>query len=294
MYGVPKVDPFYIFETDRMRDLTMFWVGGFFYCQIEGDPSAGKSSIVEQWHARLNVPLYKLPCGPGTESRDLIGQWVPSGDGSLKWFDGPVTRACRQGTSVLLDELNAMDAGEITALNLVLEGNSFMIPQTGEIIEPRPTTRFFATQNAVDSLVAVTGRNILDVASDDRCFYMEVDFIGPDHERDLVIRHLMAGGIPQDAAAAIASITVAVAGDIRQAFRSQADGIEKPMSTRAVLRWAKLTAMYQPVLARKQQSGLHYAVKRALKMTRTMANAVNEMITLRAGYNETLGAAGTP
>jgi len=286
LYGVPRIDPFYVFETERLRDLTMFWVGGFTFCVIEGDPSAGKSSLFEQWHARLNVPLYKISCGPTTENYHLIGQYLPTSEGSLKWHDGPVTRACREGSSVLLDEYNNLDPAEATALNLVLEGYSFMIPQTGEIIQPAPTTRIFGTQNSVDSLAAVAGRNVMDVANEDRCFYMEVDYLRPDLETALVIRNLVAGGVSTALSETIASMTVAVANKVRRAFREGADGIEKPISTRAVLRWAKLTAMYQPVLSKQARSGIHYALRRALKMPVTMASAVNEMITLVAGYDE--------
>lgn len=285
---MPRIDPFYIFETERLRDLTMFWVGGFKFLVIEGDPSAGKSSLFEQWHANLNVPLYKVSCGPTTENYHLIGQMVPTSEGGLKWHDGPVTRACREGSSVLLDEYNNLDPAEATALNLLLEGYSWMIPQTGEIIQPAPTTRIFATQNSVDSLAAVAGRNVMDVANEDRCFYMEVDYLRPDLETDLVVRNLVAGGVKTPLAETIALVTVSVANLVRKAFRERADSIEKPISTRAVLRWAKLTVMYQPVLAAQKRSGLHYALRRALKMPVAMAMAVNELITLAAGYDENL------
>lgn len=213
-------------------------------------------------------------------------------DGTLKWQDGPVTRACREGTSVLLDEYNNLDPGVATALNLLLEGYSWMIPQTGEVISPAPTTRFFATQNSVDSAAAVAGRNVQDVANEDRFFYMEVDFLKPDHEQALVVRSLTAGGVGQNEAENIARLVVSVANDVRHAFREGAEAIAKPLSTRAVLRWAKLTAMYQSVLKAKQKSGLHYAIQRALKMPVSMASAVNEMITLRAGFDENLSTAG--
>ena len=51
-------------EAERLRQYTMFWVGGFRALMVEGDPAAGKTSFVEQIHARLNVPLHKVPCGP--------------------------------------------------------------------------------------------------------------------------------------------------------------------------------------------------------------------------------------
>ncbi len=286
--GVPPVDPNYVFELERTRQLTMFWVAGFNAMMIEGDPSAGKTSIVSQWHARLNVPLYKVPCAPSTESFRLIGQLLPTEDGKLKWHDGPVVRACREGSSVLLDEYNNLDPGEATGLNMLLEGNSWCIPETGEIITPAKTTRFFATQNSIDSKLLVAGRSAQDGANEDRFCYMEVDYLKPELEKAAVVRHLTAGRIPEALAKTIAGICVDVATKVRVAFRGDAGDIIKPLSTRVVMRWAKYTVMYQSVLQSQGKSGLHYALRQAVKMPAEMAKAVNEMITLVAGYDENL------
>jgi len=288
--GVPKVKP-YEFELDRFRDLMTFWIGGFTFLLIEGDPAAGKTSLVEQWHARLNVPLEKVPCSPSTENYKLIGQLLPGLDGRLHWVDGPVTRACRQGTSVLLDEYNTLDPGEATALNLLLEGYAWTIPETGETIEPAPTTRFFATQNPTDSAATVAGRNVQDVANEDRAFYMEVDYIRPELEEAMVLRELLAGGVEAAHAKMLAKLTVGVANTVRLAFRQGVDAIEKPFSTRAVSRWAKLSAMYQTLQRTKKVSAVHYAVERALKMPVTMRHAVKEYITAAVGFDENLNTA---
>ncbi|WP_297651424.1 AAA family ATPase [Hydrogenophaga sp.] len=288
--GVPPTDPSYVFDAERMRQLTMFWVGGFKALLIEGDPAAGKTSLIEQWHARLNVPLYKVPCSPTTESFRLIGQLLPTEDGRLAWKDGPVVKACRDGTSVLLDEYNTLDPGEATGLNMLLEGYSWTIPETGETITPAPTTRFFGTQNAVDSRVSVSGRNVQDTANDDRWSYMEVDYLKAELEEALVLRHLLAGKVDKAIAEPIAKVCVRVANSVRQAFRDDAPGVDKPLSTRAVLRWAKYTVMFQSVMKAQGRSGLHYAIRQAVRMSSSMAKAVNEQITLLAGYDENLNS----
>jgi cobaltochelatase CobS len=287
--GVPSIDPHYVFEPERLRQLTMFWVGGFRAMMIEGDPAAGKTSIVSQMHARLNVPLHKVACSPTTEAYRLIGQLLPTEEGKLRWHDGPVVKACRDGTSVLLDEYNNLDPGEATGLNMLLEGYSWTIPETGEVISPARTTRFFVTQNAVDSKAQVAGRNVQDVANEDRFSYMEVDYLRPELEKALVVRHLIEGRIQTDVAQTVASICVDVANKVREAFRNDADGIDKPLSTRVVLRWAKYTVMYQGVMQRQNRSGLHYAIRQAVRMSQTMADAVNQMITMVAGYDEKNG-----
>jgi cobaltochelatase CobS len=288
LLGVPPMDEHYVFSAERLRQFTMFWVGGFRALMIEGDPAAGKTSFVEQIHARLHVPLHKVPCGPTTDRYALLGQLLPDADGKLKWRDGPVVRACRDGSSVLLDEYNVLDAGEATGLNMLLEGYSWTIPETGELITPARTTRFFATQNGVDSKAAVAGRNVQDVANDDRFSFMQVDYLPADQEKALVKRHLVGGGIPEALADTVAALCVDVANGVRQAFRADAPDIDKPLSTRAVLRWAKYTVMYQAALRQQRRSGLHYAIGQAVRMSAAMAKAVNEVITLKAGYDENL------
>lgn len=288
-YGTPAVDPHYVFEKERMRELTMFWAGGFKALMIEGDPSAGKTSIIEQWHARLNWPLFKVPCSPTTSKFDLVGGLVPSEDGKLRYHYGPVALACKHGASVLLDEYNTLDPGEATGLNMLLEGYSWMVPETGEIITPKRTTRFFVTQNSVDSRAAVAGRNLQDVANDDRFSYMYADYLKQDLEEALVTRVLTAGGrFEESRAQQIANITVTVANAVRTAFRIDNPAIEKPMSTRAVLRWAKYSVLYQDVMRAQGKSGIHYAVRQALKMPASMATAINEMITAVCGFDENL------
>lgn len=289
---MPKIDPFYTFEIDRLRDMTMFWIGGFKALLIEGDPSAGKTSFVKQFHARLNVPLATVACSPDLQQHHLFGMYVPTESGTLRWQDGPVTTACRQGTSLMLDEYNLLEPGQASSLNLLLEGNSWTIPETGETITPAPLTRFFATQNSVDSKAIVTGRNVLDVANEDRFVYMSVDFLDPEKEKDLVERALVAGKVTANISKQIADIVVNVANSVRKAFREGETSIEKPISTRAVLRWAKLTAMYTPGMKLQNKSGLHHAMNRALKMPTSMAGAVADYITLQCGYESDLSAGG--
>ena len=286
--NVPATDPHYVFEPDTLRQFCMFWAGGFRALMVEGDPAAGKTSLVDQVHARLHVPLYKVACAPTTESYRLIGQLLPTLDGKLAWHDGPVVRACREGSSVLLDEYNTLDPGEATGLNMLLEGYAWTIPETGEVITPAPTTRFFGTQNAVDSKAAVAGRNVQDVANEDRWSFMRVHYLAPAAEKALVQRHLVAGRIPQEVASTIATICVDVANKVRQAFRDDAPAIDKPLSTRVVLRWAKYTILYTPIMKAQGRSAVHYAIHQAVRLSPDMAAAVAEMITLIAGYGPQL------
>lgn len=292
--GVPDLDQGYVFDEERIRELTIFWVSGFRALKLEGDPAAGKTSLIEQWHARLHVPLYSVACAPNTDSAKLFGQLLPTTEGTLRWHDGPVTKACREGTSCLLDEYNTMDPGETTSLNLVLEGKSFTIPETGESIRPHEKTRFFVTQNPVDSKLMVMGRNLQDTANDDRFCYMKVDYLAPALEKAIVVRALTSKSssvrVPDEVAGQIAEITVNVANSVRTSFRTGSVEIDKPLSTRSVVRWAKYSVMYMAAFHGKQKSGIHYALPRAVPLSSSMGSAINELITTEAGYDQDMSS----
>lgn len=290
--GVPNVDPHYVFNTQRMRLLNIFWMSGNRALKVMGPPAAGKTSLIEQVHARLNVPLYMVACTPQTRAQDLIGQLLPRLDGKgLQYVPGPVMRACQEGTSVLLDEYNVMDPGEATGLNMLLEGYSWTIPETGEIIRPAKTTRFFVTQNPINGKAFVAGRNSQDQANDDRFTVLDVDYIEKEHEEKLVVRHLVAGGVDERVAATLATVTVKTANDVRTAFSNDTNGIEKAISTRAVLRWAKYACMLGGALKAEGKSHVHHALKLAVEMTPEMCAAVFQMVTANLGVDENLVSA---
>ena len=300
--SVPRSNPFYEFEVDSLRDMTMFWTSGEKAAKLEGDPSAGKDSLVFEWHSRLNWPLFVVPGSPDLAKVDLLGQMMPTESGTLKWVDGPVVSACRIGASCLISEYNVIDPGMTTGLNLMLEGYSWTIPETGETITPHPLTRFYVTQNAADSRAAVSGRNVTDVANDSRFFNIYKGYMAPEKEEALVLRVLNAASLPNHVAPAeIARIVVQVANDVRGAYNGNTNSIggqvnsrelvlcvDKPFDTRSLIRWAKLTVMYSGPMKAKGLSGMHYALPRAFKMTPEMHKAVNELVTARLGVDENL------
>jgi len=272
----PAIPPIkdYVFQREKLRDILAFWTSPQNALKIQGDPATGKTSLVEQWHARLRWPLYKVSCCRSTESTRLIGGMLPQTDGSLKWFDGPVLKAAREGTSVLLDEYNTLDPDQATGLNMLLEGYGITIEQTGEVVTPQPGFRVFATENDVQSRLSVTGRNPQDAANDDRWMNMAADYLPAELEIKAVFQALVNARIKSDRAELVATEVVKLANEVRTAYRNEESSIEKPMSTRTVIRWALLIDRYQSVP--KEQGGpTVYALHRAFAMSKDMASAVD-------------------
>ena len=109
-----------------------------------------------------------------------------------------------------------------------------------------------------------------------------------DREEELIVKYLSRGTVPQDVVQNTAKIVVAVANKVREAFRNDAPGIDKPLSTRVLKRWAMYTLMYTAPLRAKRKSALHYAINQAVPMSVEMAAALQEQITMVAGYGPDL------
>ena len=66
----------------------------------------------------------------------------------MKWQEGVLVSALRNGWWLVLDELNLAPSEVLEALNRLLDHNrELFIPETQEIVKPHPNFRLFATQN---------------------------------------------------------------------------------------------------------------------------------------------------
>jgi len=270
--GVPVIKPYH-FTRERFAQFLALWNTDLVAYRLEGDPAVGKTSLVLQWHARLNWPCSNFGCSEGTKLHHLMGSLQPQIDGTLRWVDGPLTTAARNGTSVLLDEYNALEPNVTNNLNSILEGYEFTLP-TGEVIQPKKGFRVYACQNAHDSDLAVAGRNGQDVANDDRFAIIDVGYLPPVVEKKIVAETIIRAALPRDfnpahfaqefenrraggdPAFVNAELMVNTATEIRTRFGSAQirSAIDRPMSLRTLVRWGKLTHAYRGVSARANAS----------------------------------------
>ncbi len=74
---------------------------------LVGLDGVGKSDCVVALAALLGKALERVCITGETDSAELVGQLSPA---TLKWADGPVTKAIRSQAWCLLDNLDAADA----------------------------------------------------------------------------------------------------------------------------------------------------------------------------------------
>lgn len=106
---IPRLDPSYVFEKDALSIMSAwFEIGSGEPLFISGPHGSGKTSFVNQYCARVNAPVISITARARLDRTDLIGGYVIDKDKSMRFADGPLTRAWRHGCVFLVNEMSAV------------------------------------------------------------------------------------------------------------------------------------------------------------------------------------------
>lgn len=116
---------------------------------IYGPTGPGKTSSVVAWAAARKLRLATVSGNAALEPSQLIGKYIPDGNGGFVWIDGPVTDVVRNGGVLLMDEVNFISPKIYTVLYSLLDARRALIllDHKGETIEAHPDLTIFATMN---------------------------------------------------------------------------------------------------------------------------------------------------
>lgn len=114
-----------------------------------GKPGSGKSTsackvgIGERSVVRTLITAET--CRP-----EVLGHWSPSASGDLKWLDGPGIKAWREGSRLVVDEMDEAGGDTIPALHALADDTDIahITLGNGERISPKEGFQFFATMNS--------------------------------------------------------------------------------------------------------------------------------------------------
>lgn len=162
---------------------------------IQGPTSAGKTSMIEYLANFTGNKFVRINNHEHTDLQEYLGTYVSGSDGKLRFQEGILVQAMRQGHWIVLDELNLAPTDVLEALNRLLDDNrELLIPETQEVVRPHENFILFATQNPPG---LYGGRKVLSRAFRNRFLELHFDDI-PEDELEFILQQRSKNTSPPD------------------------------------------------------------------------------------------------
>lgn len=162
---------------------------------IQGPTSAGKTSMIEYLANYTGNKFVRINNHEHTDLQEYLGTYVSDSEGKLKFQEGVLVQAMREGSWIVLDELNLAPTDVLEALNRLLDDNrELLIPETQEIVRPAENFCLFATQNPPG---LYGGRKVLSRAFRNRFLELHFDDI-PENELETILQKRSRNTAPSD------------------------------------------------------------------------------------------------
>ena len=240
---IPKKDPNFV-PFGNFADLENIIKSGIFYpAYISGPTGNGKSTMVEQICAKHKKPLIRVNLNMMTDEEQLIGSKTLV-EGNVEVVEGPVLIAMRNGTTLLLDEIDAGSANTLLCLQPILEGKPYYFKLKNEIIIPADGFNILATANTKGKGSddgRYIGTNILNEAFLER-FAVTFDQEYPNAKVEVkIIKNLMETYSCVDEE--FAETLVKWADAIRRTFED--GGVDETITTRRMIHIVRAFAIFK-------------------------------------------------
>lgn len=285
---VPNAEANYQFDKKVLRDLMTWWnmrltgeVDDGMY--LFGPTGCGKSTALVNFCALLNISLYEKTIYEGMEFDVLMGRTeIITGDTAFCYGVVPLAMGVNDEPGILL--LNEIDrAGDavLTGLYEVLAGRPLVLDAAGhDVIEPQEGFAFSATGNTnmAGATDDYSNAKQQDMAFVDRFWKVEVNYPSPEVELTVL------NDVVPDLSTELKKGMIKVANDVRSLHTDGDNRIPLTMSTRTLIRWAKMTKAYA-YLSNMGESPVIYALDRALLNVadRPTKSAITEIVNLQLG-----------
>lgn len=198
---------------------------------LEGPTALGKTAMINFIARRAMKKLTRLNNHRDTSIEEYVGRYSPDECGRLTFKEGPLITAMREGSWLLLDELNLAKSEILEALNRVLDDNrELLVPELDEVIRPAEGFRIFATQNPA----SYSGRSTLSQAFLNRFIMVPFDSLTSNDFAKILTER---GAIPESRS----QIMIKVKNKL-ESLRSEEHsllGKSALVSLRDLLKWAR-------------------------------------------------------
>ncbi|KAK9476971.1 hypothetical protein V1514DRAFT_353785 [Lipomyces japonicus] len=152
---------------------------------IQGPTSSGKTSMINYLAKKTGHKFVRINNHEHTDLQEYLGSYVSDEKGNLRFQEGVLVEAARNGYWIVLDELNLAPTDVLEALNRLLDDNrEIFIPETQEVVKPHPHFLLFASQNPPG---LYGGRKNLSRAFRNRFLELHFDDI-PENELEVILK----------------------------------------------------------------------------------------------------------
>ena len=136
---------------------------------LVGKTGAGKTHAARRLAYELKMPYMRVNANGAITPDDLLGQYIPDGNGGFRWCDGVLTRFVRHGGIFVLDEINAAPAEILFVLHSLLDDERKIVltQKDGEVVKANDKFMFIATMNPAEEAI-YEGTKEMNAALKDR------------------------------------------------------------------------------------------------------------------------------
>lgn len=220
----------------------------FFPLYLYGLSGVGKTKFVIQACAELDYPLVRVNLTDNTTEDHLIGGFRLI-NGETVFYKGPVIQAMEAGAVLLLDEGDQAPPTVNMCLQAILEGDGYLIKQTGEKVKPKPGFTIILAANTKgkgDETGIFIGAQIQNEANLDRYLItFEHEYPPEKIERKIILNEFKLNGLdPKDGFhEQLVAVLVKWANNIR---KGTTNGVNmETMSTRRLVHFAKTFSIFK-------------------------------------------------
>jgi len=240
---IPKKDANFV-PFGNYTDLENIIKSKIFYpAYISGPTGNGKSTMIEQICAKHKRPLIRVNLNMMTDEEQLIGTKTLE-DGNVNIVEGPVLIAMRNGTTLLLDEIDAGSANTLLCLQPILEGKPYYFKLKNEMIVPKEGFNVFATANTKGKGSddgRYIGTNVLNEAFLERfAVTFEQDYPSAKIEQKIIENLMVSYGCEDQE---FAETLVKWADAIRRTFAD--GGVDETITTRRMIHIVRAYAIFK-------------------------------------------------
>ena len=139
-----------------LRDVADVLAAGIDRVVLYGPPGTGKTYAA--LHAGVvRGPAERLVCTEDLTTGEITGTWMPAGDGTWRWREGPAIRAWNahggRGGRLVVDEVDRASGDALSTLLAMTDSADsarWRNPETGEWVTPGPEFSVVMTTNVED------------------------------------------------------------------------------------------------------------------------------------------------